>query len=133
MKNRKAKAMSEKFADVESLLAREQRARLSLPLQLLLYLAPFALFKDVSTGTAQARERALSYNCAMRWMLLAYVRRWSVIATSLFVAFVPTEALAADARIFLISAAAFAVGANIAVAVTVLTLAVYLLLGSKRE
>ena len=119
--------------DVESLLIRERRAQLSLPRQLLLYLDPFALFKDASCGSAQTRERALSYNCAMRWMLLAYLRRWSLIATSLFIAFVPTEALAGDARIFLIPAVAFAVGANVAVAVTVVTLAVYLLLGSKRE
>ena len=119
--------------DVESLLIRERRERLPLPRQLALYLHPFALFKDACNGPAPARERALSYNRAMRWILVAYIRRWVMIAASLFLAIAPTEALAAQAKFFIIPAAAFAVGSSIAVTVTVLTLAVYLLLGAKRE
>ena len=119
--------------DVESLLIRERRERLPLPRQLALYLHPFALFKDASSGPPPARERALSYNRAMRWMLVSYIRRWVMIAASLFLAIAPTEALAAQAKFFIIPAAAFAVGSSIAVTVTVLTFAVYLLLGSKRD
>src|SRR6266850_4679119 len=119
--------------DVESLLIRERRARLPLPRQILLYLDPFALFKDASSGPPPARERALSYNRAMRWILVSYLRRWVMIAASLFLAIAPTQALAAEAKFFLIPAAAFAVGSSIAVTVTVLIFAVYLLLGTKRE
>jgi hypothetical protein len=125
--------MGKRIADVESLLIREQRARLPLPRQFLLYLNPFALFKDASQGPAPARERALSYNRAMRRVLVHYIRRWILIAASLFLAIAPAEALAAEARVFIIPAAAFAVGASIAIAVTFLIGAVYLLLGSKRE
>jgi hypothetical protein len=119
--------------DVESLLIRERRARLPLPRQILLYLDPFALFKDATSGPPPARERALSYNRAMRWILVSYIRRWVMIAASLFLAIAPTQALAAEAKFFLIPAAAFAVGSSIAVTVTVLIFAVYLLLGTKRE
>ncbi len=125
--------MREKIADVESLLTREQRARLPLMRQVMLYLDPFALFKDASQGTALVRSRARSYNRALRWVLVHYIRRWVLIAASLFLAIAPTEALAAEARIFIIPAAAFAVGASIAIAVTVVIGAVYLLLGAKRE
>src|SRR5438067_12654084 len=120
-------------ADVEALLLRERRAALPLVRQFLLYLDPFALFKDASSGPPRARERALSYNRAMRWMLVPYIRRWVVIAASLFLAIAPAEALAAEAKFFIIPAAAFAVGSSIAVTVTFLTLAVYLLLGARRD
>src|SRR2546421_13007651 len=119
--------------DVESLLIRERRARLPLLRHLALYLDPFALFKDVSSGSPPARERALSYNRAMRWELVPYIRRWILIAASLFLAIAPAEALAAEAKFFIIPAAAFAVGSSIAVTVTLLTLAVYLLLGTRRD
>ncbi|MFN2646408.1 MAG: hypothetical protein ABR570_15575 [Burkholderiales bacterium] len=118
--------------DVEALLERERRASLPLIRQLLLYLDPFALFKDTSRGSWLAREAALSYNRAMRWMLLAYVRRWLFIAATSFLAIAPAEAAASQASIFIIPAAAFAVGCSIAVAVCALTVAVYLLLGTTR-
>ena len=69
--------------EVETLLNGEARSRLPLARQLLLYLDPFALFKDASQGPAPAREHALSYNRAMRWMLVPYIRRWMVIAVAL--------------------------------------------------
>ena len=116
--------------DVELLLIREQRAHLPLARQVILYLDPFALFKDASRGSAQTRQRALSYNCTMRWLLLAYIRRWMVIGASFFAAFAPAEALAANAKIFLIPAAAFAVGGDIAVAITILISLVYVSLGA---
>lgn len=120
-------------ADVEALLLRERRARLPLVRQFLLYLDPFALFKDASKGPLRVRERALSYNRAMRWMLVPYIRRWVLIAASLFVAIAPTEALAAQAAVFAIPAAAIAVAFCIAITVSALTVAVYLLLGAPRE
>ena len=113
--------------EVEALLRREVRARLPLAQQLMLYLDPFSLFKDASRG----RERALSYNRALRWILLSYLRRWSCIAAGSFLAIVPAEALAAQSRLFVISTAAFAVGFCIAVTVLVSTFAAYLLLGKK--
>ena len=58
--------MRVKVADVEVLLIRAERARLPLQWQVLLYLDPFALFKDASNGPAPARARALSYNRTMR-------------------------------------------------------------------
>jgi len=125
--------MQRKDADVESLLMRERRAGLPLPRQIALYLDPFALFKDVSSGSPPVRESALSYNRTMRWILVPYIRRWILIAASLFLAIAPAEALAAEAKFFIIPAAALAVGSSIAVTVTLLTLAVYLLLGARRD
>jgi hypothetical protein len=118
--------------DVESLLAPQNRAGLPLGRQLLLYLDPFALFKDASQGPTTARERARSYNRAMRWVLVTYLRRWVVIALTLFLAITPAEALAARESAFVVTAAASAVGCCIAVAVCAVIGAVYLLLGSSR-
>lgn len=125
--------MRVKEPDVEALLLRERRAALPLVRQFLLYLDPFALFMDASNGTFLVRQRAISYNRAMRWILLPYIRRWLMIAAMLFLAIAPAEAAAAQARIFIIPAAAFAVGCCVAVTVTALILAVYLLLGARRE
>ena len=119
--------------DVEVLLKQERRARLPLARQLLLYLDPFALFKDASRGSRFARECALSYNRAMRWMLIAYIRRWVFIAALLFLGITPAEALAAHGPVFLIPAAAFAVGTCIALTVTAVIVAVYFLLGTRWE
>jgi len=98
-----------------------------------LYLDPFAFFKDASRGPLTARQLALSYNRAMRWMLLAYARRWVLIAATLFLGIAPSEALAAQASFFIYPAAACALGSCLAIAVTTLTVAVYLLLGSRKQ
>lgn len=116
-------------AEVEKLLSGEERSRLPLGRQVLLYLDPFSLFKDASSGPARARELARSYNRAMRWMLLPYIRRWIVIAASFFLALAPAEAAAAQQALFAIPMAAIAVGCCIAVVVSAVTVAVYLLLG----
>src|SRR5258706_5468261 len=123
-----ANAMQRKDADVESLLMRERRAGLPLPRQIALYLDRFALSKDVWSGSPPVRESALSYNRTMRWMLVPYIRRLILIAASLFLAIAPAEALAAEAKFFIIPAAALAVGSSIAVTVTLLTLAGFLFL-----
>jgi hypothetical protein len=114
--------------EVEKLLEPDGRAGLPLRRQLVIYLHPFALFKDASRGTVLQRELALAYNRAMRWMLLPYLRRWSLIAGCLFLAIDPVEALAAQASFFIYSAAAFAVGACVAVAVAACTAGGYVLL-----
>jgi hypothetical protein len=119
-----------KPADVETLLTPHSRARLPLVRQFLLYLDPFAFFKDASRGPKRVREGALSYNRAMRWMLVTYLRRWVLIALSLFLCITPAEAMAAREAVFIIPAAASAVGCCIAVAVCAVIGAVYLLLGS---
>src|SRR2546421_10718556 len=102
--------------EVEQLLWPERRAKLPLARQLLLYLDPFAFFKDASSGTAVVRERNLSYNRSMRWMLVAYLRRWILIAASLFLGIAPAEAFAAQASLVIVPAAV-AVGVCIAVTV----------------
>ena len=117
--------------EIEILLRREERSRLPLGRQLLIYLDPFALFKDASRGPARARERALDYNRAMRWMLLPYIRRWILIAAGCAVLISPAEAAAAQQAAFAIPMAAFAVGCCIALTVVAVTLAVYLLLGRR--
>jgi len=116
---------------VELLLDGEARSRLPLARQVLIYLDPFALFMDASRGPAPARARALSYNRAMRWMLVAYIRRWIVIAASLALLILPTEAAAAQQAVFAIPMAAVAVGCCIAATVAAVTVAVYLLLGQR--
>src|SRR6185436_4527652 len=80
--------------EVEQLLRRELRAKLPLAQQVLLYLDPFAFFKDASRGTAMVRERNLSYNRGMRWVLVPYLRRWLLIAAGLFLAIAPAEGMA---------------------------------------
>jgi hypothetical protein len=115
-----------KTREVESLLAPEIRAALPLARQVVLYLDPFALFKDASQGAVRTREVALSYNRSMRWMLVPYLRRWLMIAFSSFLCIAPAEAFASTA------AAVPAVGCCIAVAVSAVIGAVYLLLGSSR-
>lgn len=117
--------------EVEILLKREARSRLPLGRQLLIYLDPFALFKDASSGPARARENALKYNRAMRWMLLPYIRRWVAIAASMALLISPAEAAAAQQRILAIPTAALAVGCCIAITVAAVTVSVYLLLGRR--
>jgi hypothetical protein len=116
--------------EIETLLRREERSRLPLGRQILIYLDPFALFKDASRGPARVRERALDYNRAMRWMLVPYIRRWTAIAAVLALLIAPAEAAAAQSAL---PGAALAVGSCIAVAVVFVTAAVYLLLGSRND
>jgi hypothetical protein len=117
--------------EVETLLDGEARARLPLARQVLIYLDPFALFKDASSGPAPARARALSYNRAMRWMLVPYIRRWVVIAASLALLIAPAEAAAAQQELYAIPMAAIAVGCCIAATIVAVTVVVYLLLGRR--
>ena len=115
---------------VEGLLNGEARSRLPLVRQVLIYLDPFALFKDASYGPTRARESALSYNRTMRWMLVPYIRRWVAIAAALAMMISPAEAAAAQQAMFVVPMAAVAVGCCIAATVAAVTGVVYLLLGN---
>jgi len=117
--------------EVEQLLMSERRAGLPLSRQVLLYLDPFAFFKDASRGTAVVRERNLTYNRAMRWLLVPYLRRWLLIAASLFLGIAPAEAMAAQASLAIVPAA-LALGFCIAKTVVFCIAAAYLLLGISR-
>lgn len=117
--------------ELEPLLSPQLRAKLPLWRQLLLYLDPFAFFKDASSGTTLVRQHALSYNRAMRWILVPYLQRWILIAATLFIAIAPAEALAAQASLVIVPAA-LAVGFCIAATVAFCIAAAYLLLGVSR-
>ena len=114
---------------VETLLTREGRQSLPRARLLLLYLDPFALFKDASYGPSWRREQARSYNREQRPLLLTYIRRWLVIAASSFLGIASAEALAAHIPLFIIPAAGFGIGCSVAVAVAAWTSAAYVLLG----
>src|SRR5688572_28193239 len=86
--------------EMETLSSGEARSRLPLRRQVLIYLDPFALFKDASHGPERVRERALSYNRAMRWILVPYIRRWLAIAASFALLIAPAEAAAAQQAAF---------------------------------
>ena len=116
---------------VEALLTPEARQRLPLARQILLYLDPFAFFKDATVGTPRTRELALSYNVARRWILLTYVRRWLVIAIGSFLGIGSAESMASHAPLFIIPAAGFGIGCSIAVAVASWCAAAYLLLATQ--
>jgi hypothetical protein len=116
--------------EAEQLLSSDLRARLPFGRQVLLYLHPFAFFKDASSGTVVVRERNLSYNRAMRWLLVPYLRRWLLIAAGLFLAIAPAEALAAQA---IIVPAALAVAFCIAATVAFCIATAWLLLGITRS
>jgi hypothetical protein len=115
--------------DVEALLAPETRALLPLSRQLLLYLDPFAFFKDASRGNVWVREAALRYNRRQRPMLLTYVRRWLLIAAGSFLGIESSETLAGHLPMFIIPAAGFGIGCSVAVVFSLWILAIYLLLG----
>lgn len=120
------------YMDVEQLLNCDLRARLPLSRQLLLYLDPFAFFKDASSGTTLVRASNLSYNQAMRWLLVPYLRRWLFIAATLFLTIAPAEAMAAEASLVIVPAA-LAVGFCIAATVAFCIAAAYLLLGMSKR
>ena len=120
------------YLEVEQLLNCELRARLPLARQVLLYLDPFAFFKDASSGTAMVRECNLSYNRAMRWLLVPYLKRWVLIASTLFLAITPAESMAAQASLVIVPAA-IAVGFCIAATVVFCIATAYLLLSVSRS
>ena len=95
----------------------------------------FTWIRSRSSRTPRAARRkravAVSYNRAMRWMLVPYIRRWLAIAVSLGLMIAPAEAAAAQQAAFAIPMAAIAVACCIAITIALVTAAVYLLLGKK--
>ena len=118
-------------SSVEALLTPQGRQGLPIGRQMMLYLDPFAFFKDANVGTAWHRQQALSYNVARRAILLTYVRRWMLIAVASFLGIGSAESLAAHAPFFIISAAGFGIGCSVAVAVATWCAAAYLLLATQ--
>ena len=114
--------------EVEQLLSCELRAKLPLVRQVMLYLDPFAFFKDASRGTTVVRERNRSYNRGMRWLLVLYLRRWLFITSALFLTIAPAEAMAAQPSLVFVPAA-LAVAFCIAATVSFCIATAYLLLG----
>lgn len=119
--------------DVETLLTPEARALLPLSHQLMLYLDPFAFFKDASRGNAWVREAALRYNRRQRSMLLTYIRRWLLIAAGSFLGIASSETLASHLPLFIIPAAGFGIGCSVALVFSAWLSAIYLLLGTARS
>jgi hypothetical protein len=108
----------------------DRAARASLPLARLLrlYLDPFALFADASTGPIAAREEALAFNRTMRRMLIVYLRRWSAIGAMFYLAIIPFDLLGGERTSMAIPAAAFALAFCMAVSVIAYTLVAYVFL-----
>jgi hypothetical protein len=117
--------------DVEMLLKPEARALLPLSRQLMLYLDPFAFFKDASAGNAWVREAALRYNRRQRGLLLTYIRRWLLIAVGSFLGIASSETLAGHLPLFIIPAAGFGIGFSVALVFSAWISAIYLLLGAR--
>jgi hypothetical protein len=117
--------------NVEMLLEPEARALLPLSRQLMLYLDPFAFFKDASAGNAWVREAALRYNRRQRGLLLTYVRRWLLIAVASFLGIASSETLVDHVPLFIIPAAGFGIGFSVALVFAAWIWTIYLLLGSE--
>jgi hypothetical protein len=115
--------------EVEALARPEVRAALSFWALLRLYLDPFVLFKNVTTGTRWAQAQALQYNCRHRRMLLAYVRRWAVIGLACITSLLPLAAVARTEPVLLVPILGLELGFSTAVCVLLLALSVYVLLG----
>jgi len=95
---------------VELLLRADYRAQLPFRRLLILYLDPFAFFKDASRGTLHARAAARRYNRALRWVLVPYLCRWLAIAVLLYAAVMPAERYTRLLQPLAVPAAACAVG-----------------------
>ena len=115
---------------VELLLRADYRAQLPFRRLLILYLDPFAFFKDASRGTLHARAAARRYNRALRCVLVPYLCRWLAIAVLLYAAVMPAERYTLLLPALKIPAAACAVGSCIAVAVLTWTAVAYLMLAA---
>ena len=92
--------------------------------RLRLYLDPFVLFKSIAT-----EADALAYNRRHRGRLLAYARRWAMIALACGGAMFPLGAAASVDPILSVPILGLEIGFSAAVCVVLLVLAVYFVLG----
>ena len=114
---------------VETLARPEGRVRLSFWQLLRLYLDPFALFGNVNAGSIWAQAQAWQYNCRHRHMLLAYAKRWLVIAMACMALMQPLAALAGAEPVLFVPIVGLELGFSTAVCALLLSLAVYVILG----
>src|SRR4051812_14082128 len=117
--------------DVEKLLSREGRAQLRLCQLLRIYFDPFSLFKNVNAGSLWVQSQALHYNRRVRWMLLAYLRRWVGIGITSIVAIYPMSALAQGAPLMFLPVAGLGLLFSVAVCVVVMISVSYFFLARK--
>lgn len=115
--------------DVEALSRRDARADLPLRKLVRLYLDPFALLKNVTAGPPRSQREALRYNRRRRGMLLAYVRRWSVIAAACMSSDLALAQAAPTGPILTVPFVGLELGFSFSVCVLLLVGAVYFLLG----
>ena len=115
--------------DIEALAHPDVRARLRLAQLLRLYLDPFALFKNVTAGPQRSQEEALRYNRRQRKMLLAYLRRWAVIAIACLSSDLALAQAAPGEPLLSVPFVGFELGFAFAVCVVLVAGAVYFLLG----
>ena len=115
--------------DVEALARPDTRAHLPLARLVRLYLDPFALFKNVNVGPPRARAAALEYNRRQRKILLAYLRRWTIIALACLASAVPLGAAARGEPALGVPFLGLELGFSAAVCVLLVSAAVYFLLG----
>jgi hypothetical protein len=113
--------------EIEALASAESRKHLPFGRLMRLYLDPFALFKSLASG-----PEALRYNRQQRRMLLAYVRRWALIALVCLTAFARFAALARGQPLLWIPLAALEVGFSSALCLSFLSIAAYIVLGLER-
>ena len=114
---------------VEALARPEARSQLSFWQLLRLYLDPFALFRNVNDESPWAQTQAWQYNCSHRRMLLAYARRWLVIAIACMAIMHPLGALARSAPVLFVPIAGLELGFSTALCALVFSLTVYVILG----
>ena len=94
--------------------------------RLRLYLDPFAGFKSIG-----AEADALEYNRRHRHRLLAYVKRWAMIALVCALGIEPLAALARTQPLLCVPILGLEIGFSAAVCALLLAAAVYLVLGLK--
>jgi hypothetical protein len=92
--------------------------------RLRLYLDPFALFKSVAVD-----DDALEYNRRHRDLLLAYAKRWAMIALGCAGLLEPLAAAARVEPILCVPILGLELGLSTAVCVLLLAIAVYFVLG----
>jgi hypothetical protein len=96
---------------------------------LLLYLDPFAFFKNIHIGPPSERVEALQYNRRHRRILLSYVRRWTTIAVLCITGMAALGALAHAEPVLYIPVLGLELGFSTAVCMVLLSVAVYVVLG----
>src|SRR3954467_12012798 len=119
--------------EIEALARPEARADLSFRTMLRLYLDPFALFKNVNAGNRAAQDQALRYNRSHRGMLLAYARRWALIALACATTLVSLTGFARAEPEVVIPMLGLELLFSFALVTLCLSVAVYTVLGTDSE